>query len=467
MKSMTCTYRRLTDGWRQFCADGRGTSLPMVALILMPVLGFVGLSVDAGRGYMVKSRLGDALDAAALAGAQVVHDQAKFDHDVDMFFYANFPPGFLGANPVLIKPSVDANTPTITLSATASVNTTFTRFLGYETMTVASSTEVTRLTSSMDVVIAIDMSGSMGDDGKLADAKDAAEELIDILFGTDSTKSFLQVGVVPWTGKVNVTENGVAFTHSTFDSESGHYKANNSPVPLTEDPPTNWRGCVYSRFTENNVEDDADDRVGAATVAGIVWDAWEPMDDESEPDSSTDCENRGWGTDTLCPCTQNGVTKLTNKKDDVDNAINQLANPVGATNIASGLAWAWRVLMPTAPFTEGVLVPKGRHTRAIVLLTDGEQQGWHSDAYRGDFGTSKPNAKLNARLQVISSAIKAQGVEIFAIQYDASTDDLDELMQGVASGPSSPYWFSADNSSQLQGAFQEVANHLSELRLSK
>ena len=456
-------YRRLIDRCRQFCVDSRGMSLPMVALILMPVLGFIGLSVDAGRGYMVKSRLGDALDAAALAGAQVVHDQVKFDHDVDMFFYANFPKGFLGADPVLIKPSVTANTPTITLSATATVNTTFTRFLGYETMSVGSSTEVTRLTSSMDVVIAIDMSGSMAG-SKLSSAKDAAKDLVDILFGAESTKDFLQIGLVPWNGKVNVSENGVAFTGS-IPQASGLHLANNSPVPLTVAPPADWRGCVYARFTDNGIDDDADDRLGDATVNGAVWDGWEPIGDESEPSSTTACVNDGSGT--MFPCTQNGVTRLTDTKANIDNAITQLADPVGATNIASGLAWAWRLLMPGAPFTDGVLVPKGRHTRAIVLLTDGEQQGWYSDAYNGQFGTSKPNDGLKGRLEVISDAVKAQGVEIYTIQYEASTSGLDALMQSVASGPAAPYWYSADNSAQLKEAFQEVANHLSELRLSK
>ncbi len=78
MAGTTITIRQLINSCRQFCMDNRGMSLPMVALILVPVLGFIGLSVDAGRGYMIKSRLGDALDAAALAGAQVVHDQAQF-----------------------------------------------------------------------------------------------------------------------------------------------------------------------------------------------------------------------------------------------------------------------------------------------------------------------------------------------------------------------------------------------------
>ena len=74
---MKLTYRRLIDSCRQFCANSDGMSLPVVAFVILPVLGFIGLSIDAGRGYMVKSRLGDALDAAALAGAQVVHDQVQ------------------------------------------------------------------------------------------------------------------------------------------------------------------------------------------------------------------------------------------------------------------------------------------------------------------------------------------------------------------------------------------------------
>ena len=37
----------------------------------------------------------------------------------------------------------------------------------------------------------------------------------------------------------------------------------------------------------------------------------------------------------------------------------------------------------------------------------------------------------------------------------------------VASGPDAPYYYYAPDATALNGAFHEIANHLSELRLSK
>lgn len=50
----------------------------------------------------------------------------------------------------------------------------------------------------------------------------------------------------------------------------------------------------------------------------------------------------------------------------------------GGTNQAEGLAWGWRVLSPTAPFTEGA--PYGDDVRkVIVLMSDGENTNVGSD----------------------------------------------------------------------------------------
>ena len=50
----------------------------------------------------------------------------------------------------------------------------------------------------------------------------------------------------------------------------------------------------------------------------------------------------------------------------------------GGTNQAEGLAWGWRVLSPTAPFTEGA--PYGPDVRkVIVLMSDGENTNVGSD----------------------------------------------------------------------------------------
>ena len=55
-----------------------------------PLVGFIGLAVDTSRGYVVRAKISNALDAAALASAHSV-GTTHFQADVEQYFYANFP----------------------------------------------------------------------------------------------------------------------------------------------------------------------------------------------------------------------------------------------------------------------------------------------------------------------------------------------------------------------------------------
>ncbi len=57
--------------------------------------------------------------------------------------------------------TVDETAETITLTAGATIPTSFLRVFGCETMTVTAEAEVTRKIKALDVVLAIDMSASM------------------------------------------------------------------------------------------------------------------------------------------------------------------------------------------------------------------------------------------------------------------------------------------------------------------
>ena len=93
LQNLLCGFRTL---FAEFRSDTRGAVAAFVAGGIISMVGVVGLATDAARGYMVKARLGQALDAAALAGGREIYSPTR-DADIQMFFNANFPPGFLGA----------------------------------------------------------------------------------------------------------------------------------------------------------------------------------------------------------------------------------------------------------------------------------------------------------------------------------------------------------------------------------
>ncbi|MFD1039293.1 TadE/TadG family type IV pilus assembly protein [Virgibacillus byunsanensis] len=59
---------------KKLIREESGQSLIMVAIFLIVLVGFAGLAIDGGRLYLAKSQLQKAVDAAALAGGDVIVD---------------------------------------------------------------------------------------------------------------------------------------------------------------------------------------------------------------------------------------------------------------------------------------------------------------------------------------------------------------------------------------------------------
>ncbi len=482
---------------RRLRLDRRGAVGVFLAFAIVPMIGFLGIATDTARALLVKSRLSSALDAAGLAGGHSFFLKTR-DADIQMFFDANFPAGYMGSTISGPQVSVDEEAATITLTAGATIPTTFMRVFGFQTMTVTADAEVTRKMKPLDVVLAIDMSGSMGIGGgakgtRIQAARKAATELINILFSGDSSKAVLNIGLVPWNGKVNVTIDGTVFDPALTTTvaqpaftnpenpppnpanppqpnpQNQVFFANNSPVPLLEAPPAGWRGAVYNRFLDDGVAtDDADIMYGPVNLPGADWMAWQPLGPESEPVKGGFRCLQAVGNIECTPTLRHGITPLQNQKQVILDAVSALTSPTGTTNIPGGLGWAWRVLKPPAPFTEAIADPEYNREQSIVLLTDGANFGGSGDGYKATFGygaSARPD--MNARLLALADNVKADGVIIYVIQFANSGPQLRSLLQTVASGPGYTYYFFAPDADTLQQIFREIANHLSELRLSR
>jgi Mg-chelatase subunit ChlD len=412
---------------------------------------------------------------------------ASRDADIRMYFTANFPAGFLGAAVNGPTIQVDAAGEIINLAASATVPTTFMKVLGIDTMRISSATEVTRQTQLLDLVLAIDMSGSMsssaGGQTRIAAARSAATALVSILFGQDSIKNLLKIGLVPWNAKVNVMLRGAAYDPAltvsrtvpiftnpvTGTPQTTLWYASNSPAPLLAPPASTWQGCVYARYLDNAAtDDDADVLEGDYSSPAGDWVGWQPIGPEGEPVPGFARCTSAIGFSECTPCLSHGITPLQSTRQGILYAINELVSPRGTTDAPQGLAWAWRVLTPPKPFEEANPNPPGRRQQAIVLLTDGENVGGSGDAYKGVFGTgSAAQAALDDRLRVLAANIKSQGVKIYTIQFANNGTAMQQLLKEVASGTEAPYYNYAPDAATLQQIFREVANHLSELRLSR
>lgn len=172
----------------------------------------------------------------------------------------------------------------------------------------------------------------------------------------------------------------------------------------------------------------------------------------------------------------------------------------GGTNQPEGLAWGWRVLSPTAPFTEGA--PYGPDVRkVIVLMSDGENTNVGTDSVMGSdysaynhlnmwtnlasgnlltqllFGilhgilpsqfrrdiSSRPDFVdyLDDRQRELCEAIKDAGIEIYVVRFRNGNEDL---MRNCAS--SDEHFFNANNAQELSEAFDAIGTGIGALRLT-
>jgi Flp pilus assembly protein TadG len=476
-----------------------GAVAVFVAGAIVPLVAAVGISVDASRGYLLRSRMGQALDAAALAGGRQMFSPNR-DGDVRMFFAANFPAGFMGATVTGPTIAVDANSENITLTASASMPTSFMRVLGYDAITVSSRTVVHRANRGMELVLVMDNTGSMSGNNKINAMKSAATDLVNILFGSRETIPNFWIGLVPYVATVNIGPSRTNWL------AAGSYNAA-SYAPAT------WKGCVEAR-NQPYEEDQAEALPAAqpfrpfrwASTAGIVYRAgsgsgyvvpgdnnWPPVNETVAAGNNATGPNLGCGP---------AITPLQPSKSVALAGIAAMGPwSRGGTMGNLGLAWSWRALSPSWRGLWGGATPASlpldynmpMMDKVVVMLTDGNNE-WYdmpgyapgcagvsnpcpfpdadytaygrlSEARLGTTSNSTATSRINTRMSTLCGAMKARGIILFTIVLQENNAATQTLYRNCATKPE--YFFVSPTSSDLAGIFRQIATQLSNLRLAE
>jgi len=230
------------------------------------------------------------------------------------------------------------------------------------------------------------------------------------------------------------------------------------------------------------------------------------------PVSVNTSNTNGTGPNRGCPTP---ITPLSTDHDAVIDAINDMVHWYGGgTNQIEGLAWAWRVLSPGAPFTEGRPYDDDDDPvrKVIVLFTDGDNTSLDSNnaamesdyaglAYRSLWrtyqtmqvptvsgstvtwaapisathqrtgstfnGSSAMVDYMNERQELLCDAIKAQNIEVYTIGYNITAGGTaDQLLQNCATDDGE-HFFHADTQAELKEAFEQIGTGIGELRLTR
>lgn len=430
---------------RRFSRDESGAVIILIGLTIVVLALFAGIAIDAARGYLLKSKLTGALDAAGLAGGRVMDlPVAQRDADINAYFRANFPPGFMDATVAPLEitdngTATDAATE-LTVVASASVGTTLMRLIGQDTMTVGAKTVIRRNVRGLEVMMVLDNTGSMCSPcTKLEDMRSAALSLVNILYGSNESIPNLWVGLVPFVHSVNVGNNHVNWLLQAPAGPPDYPNVNvavcdpvDNDVPLRYDvcqqhlttpvpayaggpnddtlqwyhpsyyvsspaisyPPANiaWKGCVEARIRPDDGSDINDDPPSVRRFRphffpqthfdeGSDDNGWTATSHNDTADENGNGPNIGCGQ---------AIQPLTDSKTTITTAINAMRTwSYGGTAIKHGVVWGWRALSPRwAGLWDGdpdkpLAYDAALMDKALIILTDGEQVCWDRRNFPG------------------------------------------------------------------------------------
>ncbi|HEU5046837.1 MAG TPA: Tad domain-containing protein [Rickettsiales bacterium] len=500
---------------KQFRKREDGNVLIIVACALFALVAAAGVAIDMSRLQTTRQKLHDCMDTAGLAAMAKINEphqgstQQWVNQLVSKYFYTDCQKAYLGVKITKLDAQLSNNNNTLTLNVTTGQRPSLMPVAGINNMALNLSSTITRDVTGLELVLALDMTDSMTypvdksnssvakiDALKCAVAGNASgvncagkglttTGMLDVLYGSNTSFSNVYVSVVPFDNMVN----------ANVTSYPGKAFIDNSTI-------SNQDGCVDAR-DRNAISprdrtltlDISDDRPIANTATAFKA-----------------LQSTYPGTIELDYCPSASILPPTTSRSAVEATIKKI-EPNGNTMINLGLAWSWRLLSPTWTGLWGAQnyggtslpLPYGTKnmTKVVVLMTDGiNMNGEQPSGYHGspccnhnnntdnayELQDDRPtNDQLDALTRKVCAAMKApdKNIVIYTIGFGqadphktptladrtahwpaaASTYVDTYLLKDCASGPD--HFFLAPTNDQLAAAFQQIANQLVNLRVSK
>jgi Flp pilus assembly protein TadG len=433
----------------RFIRADQGNIAITFGIALLPILGFVGAAVDYTRVSSSRASMQSALDSTALMLSKDLASGVIRSTDIDAKAKTYFAALYTNTNAIVAPadihgvytPNSGSASATVAVTGSGTVTTDFLKVAGFPQINFSTASTATWGNSRLRVALALDNTGSMAEDGKMAALIPAAKNLVDQLKATSANAGEVYISIVPFSRDVNVgasNYNASWIDWSEWDqantSCSGNSGWGNSGWGNwgwgggggcnTPSNHNTWNGCVADRDQNYDISNSSPTAASNTKFPAEEYDA--------------------------CPVAMMPLSyDWTALKAKIDTM-----TPNGNTNQAIGLAWGWQSLTEAAPLNAPPRDANFNYQRAIILMTDGlnTQNHWTSNA-----------GQIDARQRLLCDAIKADGITIYAVQVNTSNDPTQAVLQYCASGASNFYMLTS--ASQILATFNSIGTSLSKLRI--
>jgi len=417
---------------RRFFKERRGNVAMMFGFMLVPIMGLTGAGLDYARFINRTTQLQAAADAAALEGAKTtsVSTFTAGQSAATKMFNADLSSDSYTTVSAL---SITQSGNNIVVTATGRIKTTISALLGVASVPFTVTSQANYIQPWLEIMLVLDITGSMNSSGKLAAMKTAASTMVTTLFADTQISPRLSMGIVPFNTEVNI---GTGYAGSWWlQTDTSDL---NSPYSLiTSQWVWTWLGWQYQTTT--------------AAWAGCLVDR-----DTSYDQTNTQPVNGTTSTyyrEAACEYSTPLTIPLTTSSSTLTSAINNLtAN--GNTNIPVGLQTAFAILTPGVPFYSSSSDTTRTIKRIIVLLTDGE----NTNGRYG--GVSSPS--MNTRTSTLCTNVKNYGITLYTVDI---IDGNVSLLQSCAT--SSDLFFQVTSSSGIAPALATITANIQSLRLTQ
>lgn len=539
--------------------EERSVIAVVFAMVVLPLMTVMAIAVDLSQYLVMKQGLQAAVDAAALNIGQSPNlSNAAATSQAQAFIAANYPG--LSAIATLTSVNVTRTTTSVAITANAKMNTNFLQIIGYSTLGVAVSSQTAVTQHKLEVVLVLDNTGSMsstyGSMSGIKGLQTAATTLVNTLFANDPTLQYVKIEVVPFTSNVNV---GAQYANASWIDNSnaaGSMSQENISVPIgtglikfastlasaAHQTSWVWGGCVRQRTEPYDIQDVAPSSSYPDTL-------YTPFFAPDEPDCCTTLNNSNTSfynsylsdgtSSTLCRnglqypyktstdesnvqkciskyttptvksgdgpnaiCTIQPIIRLSNDQNAILSEINAMTAS-GATVLPAGLMWGWHLLSPNGPFGDGVAYTDTQTIKAIILVTDGQNDvqlngsttptnGFNKSVYNAygygsgphlnllslpaslvgvqdpsNYNIDQKEIQLCNNIKAVQDAYGNSGrIKIYAIGFGNSINsNALTLLSQCASTPAN--YFYNPTSQSLITTFQTIAIELNQLRISQ